>query len=160
MVLGDVMSHKRRLQGISAAFAAAVAAPALWICPAVDAASAADIATACPSHTAGTTITLTADCTTTAPLTVPDGFTLDGAGHTIFAHDPATGDVFRGAVVNRVFELGRAGYAASLRCVSVREKARWLLQGQNGRLVVIDQLHRAGVSVRRICGRGPEDPDL
>jgi hypothetical protein len=29
-----------------------------------------------------------------------------------------------------VFELGRARYAASLRCVTVREKAQWLLQGQ------------------------------
>ena len=38
----------------------------------------------------GTTFTLTADCDTTEPLEVPDGFTVDGAGFTITAHDPAT----------------------------------------------------------------------
>ena len=57
------------------------------------------IATGCPAHTiVGSTFTLTADCDTTATLTVPDGVTVDGAGHSITAHDPAGGS-FTGAVV-------------------------------------------------------------
>ena len=35
----------------------------------------------------GGVITLTGDCDTTVPLTIPDGVTLNGAGHTITAHD-------------------------------------------------------------------------
>jgi Putative Ig domain len=55
--------------------------------------------TVCPHTTNGTTVTLTADCDTTAPLTVPDGFTVDGAGHTITAHDPGPGVPFDGGVL-------------------------------------------------------------
>jgi len=44
------------------------------------------------------TWTLTNDCTTDATILVPNGFTLDGANHTITAKDPA-GDHFRGAVI-------------------------------------------------------------
>lgn len=44
------------------------------------------------------TVRLVADCTTTATILVPDGWTLDGDGHTITAVDPP-GDHFRGAVV-------------------------------------------------------------
>ena len=46
----------------------------------------------------GTTMELSADCTTDAPILVPEGFTLDGAGHTITAVDPHDGH-FLGAVV-------------------------------------------------------------
>jgi hypothetical protein len=46
----------------------------------------------------GTTMTLRADCTTSVTILVPDGFTLDGAGHTITAVDPRRGH-FLGAVV-------------------------------------------------------------
>ncbi len=53
---------------------------------------------ACIFTTSGTTMTLTADCTTDHTIPVPQGFTLDGAGHTITAVDPA-GDHFLGAVV-------------------------------------------------------------
>jgi hypothetical protein len=53
---------------------------------------------ACIFTTSGTTMTLTADCTTDHTILVPQGFTLDGAGHTITAVDPA-GDHFLGAVV-------------------------------------------------------------
>ena len=39
--------------------------------------------------TIGTTFTLTADCgEVTAPLTVPDGVTVEGGGHVITATDP------------------------------------------------------------------------
>jgi len=46
----------------------------------------------------GTTMELSADCTTDAPILVPEGFTLDGAGHTITAVDPPR-EHFLGAVV-------------------------------------------------------------
>jgi len=46
----------------------------------------------------GTTMKLRADCTTDATILIRDGFTLDGAGHTITAVDPAGGH-FLGAVV-------------------------------------------------------------
>ncbi|MBI4129963.1 hypothetical protein HY468_01455 [Candidatus Roizmanbacteria bacterium] len=58
----------------------------------------ANAATTCTFTTVGTTMNLDADCTTDATILVPDGFTLDGKGHTITAVDPA-GDHFRGAVV-------------------------------------------------------------
>jgi len=45
-----------------------------------------------------TTMTLSTDCTTSVTILVPDGFTLDGAGHTITAVDPPGGH-FLGAVV-------------------------------------------------------------
>lgn len=54
--------------------------------------------TTCTFTTAGTTMTLDANCTTDATITIPDGFTLDGAGHTITANDPPLGH-FLGAVV-------------------------------------------------------------
>ncbi len=52
----------------------------------------------CVGTTSGTTFTLTADCVTTVPLIMPDGYTLNGAGHTITANDPADG-VFKGGIV-------------------------------------------------------------
>lgn len=44
------------------------------------------------------TMTLNGDCTTSQSILVPNGYTLDGAGHTITAVDPP-GDHFRGGVV-------------------------------------------------------------
>lgn len=52
----------------------------------------------CATSTSGSTITLLADCTVTSTFVVPDGYTLDGDGHTIAAVDPA-GGAFLGAVV-------------------------------------------------------------
>lgn len=46
----------------------------------------------------GTIMKLSADCKTDATILIPNGFTLDGAGHTITAVDPADGH-FLGAVV-------------------------------------------------------------
>lgn len=54
--------------------------------------------TTCTFTTAGTTMTLDASCSTDATLLVPDGYTLDGNGHTITAVDPDGGH-FVGAVV-------------------------------------------------------------
>ena len=58
----------------------------------------AAIAGGCAFDVSGTTWTLLADCTTDETILVPQGFTLDGAGHTITAVDPA-GSHFLGAVV-------------------------------------------------------------
>ena len=61
--------------------------------------SAAALATTnCTFTNTGTTMTLDADCTTDSTIFVPDGWTLDGAGHTITAIDPSGGH-FKGAVV-------------------------------------------------------------
>lgn len=53
----------------------------------------------CTGDLTGTVFTLGADCDTTASIPVPDGFTVEGAGHVITAHDPAGGGSFTGAVV-------------------------------------------------------------
>jgi hypothetical protein len=58
-------------------------------------------ATTCIFNTVGTTMTLTGDCTTDSTIFVPDGYTLNGAGYTITAVDPAGGH-FLGAVVQNV----------------------------------------------------------
>ena len=52
----------------------------------------------CEFTESGTTMTLVEDCTTEETITIPAGHTLDGAGHTITAVDPAS-DHFRGAVL-------------------------------------------------------------
>src|SRR3982751_4089232 len=52
----------------------------------------------CSFNTSGTTMTLAADCTTTTSVIVPNGFTLEGAGHTITGVDPVGGH-FAGGVI-------------------------------------------------------------
>ncbi|MFF0390716.1 putative Ig domain-containing protein [Kitasatospora sp. NPDC004615] len=72
----------------------------MWI-PSPASAATVDIRTVCTaSSTSGTTITLTGDCTTTDNLTIPDGYTLDGAGHTITATDTSLADPLMGAVLS------------------------------------------------------------
>jgi hypothetical protein len=51
-----------------------------------------------PTDTATKTITLRDECSTSHTLAIEDGYTLDGDGHSITAHDPG-GDHFRGAIV-------------------------------------------------------------
>ena len=81
-------------------------------------AAGGDITTACHGTVAGSTFTLTANCHTTATLTVPNGFTVVGAGHEITAHDPdpAAGQsgLFDGPVVTN------AGTTMNLRDLTVR----------------------------------------
>lgn len=55
-------------------------------------------ATDCLFTTVDSTMTLTANCSTDATIIVPDGFTLDGSGYTIIAHDPLGGH-FIGAII-------------------------------------------------------------
>jgi hypothetical protein len=59
--------------------------------------------TTCTFTTQGNVMRLNADCTTDASIPVPNGFTLNGAGHTITAVDPPgappLNDHFKGGVV-------------------------------------------------------------
>jgi hypothetical protein len=57
-------------------------------------------ATTCTFTTSGTTMTLNGNCTTDASITVPNGFTLDGAGYTITAVDPPAGHFVGGVIQN------------------------------------------------------------
>ncbi len=75
-------------------------------------AAAAGITVACAGNTTGSTFTLTANCATTEPLTVPDGFTIDGAGFTITATDPP-GAEWTGAIVTN------AGTSMNIRNLTV-----------------------------------------
>src|SRR5205085_6845843 len=54
----------------------------------------------CSFSTSGRTKTLLADCTTDHSINVPDGFTLNGAGHTITAVDPFAGHFVGGVIQN------------------------------------------------------------
>ena len=81
---------------LTAAFAAAAA---LSFAPAGGVAGAAT-ATPCTFTTSGSTMTLDADCTTDVSVIVPNGFTLDGAGHTITAVDPVGGHFVGGVIQN------------------------------------------------------------
>ena len=59
-----------------------------------------NITTVCAGTTVGSTFTLTADCgEVTSPLTVPNGFTVEGGGHVITATDPNATTNFNGGVV-------------------------------------------------------------
>jgi hypothetical protein len=66
----------------------------------------------CEFGTSGTTMTLVSDCTTDHTITVPNTWTLDGAGHSITAVDPVNGH-FLGAVV------ANAGASANVKNVTV-----------------------------------------
>lgn len=68
--------------------------------------------TDCTFTTAVNTMKLDGDCMTDATILIPDGFTLDGKGHTITAVDPAGGH-FTGAVV------ANAGANASVKNLTV-----------------------------------------
>lgn len=76
----------------------AAAAAALAVFSLAPETRVARAATTCTFNTSGSTMTLDADCTTDSTVFIPDGFTLDGAGHMITAVDP-TGGHFVGAVV-------------------------------------------------------------
>jgi nitrous oxidase accessory protein NosD len=70
----------------------------------------------CTFRTGGTMLKLQADCWTDATLSIPDGMTLDGRGHTITAIDPEGGH-FVGAVVRN------AGAIANVRNLTIEARA-------------------------------------
>jgi hypothetical protein len=63
--------------------------------------------TDCTFTIVGTTMTLDGNCTTDETIWIPDGFTLDGAGHTITAVDTSGGH-FVGAVVQNASSTAHA----------------------------------------------------
>jgi hypothetical protein len=71
---------------------------------------------ACIGTLSGTTFTLTADCDTTVQLTVPNGQTVDGSGHTITAHDPGPGVFFVGAVLTN----DPAGHSMTIQNLTIK----------------------------------------
>jgi hypothetical protein len=89
----------RRVAAGSALVVAVFGLPALWA-PAADAVAPALGSCAASSDVPTKTIALTADCDTFSTLDVPDGWTLDGAGHTITAVQDATHPSFVGGVIS------------------------------------------------------------
>src|ERR1700733_3222001 len=108
------MKTKLGLAAVAAAPALLLAAAPAGAALAAGQAPAASVQTACDVTTSGATITLVRDCDTTSTLTVPAGFSVDGAGHTITAHDPGPRAFFQGPV------LTNAGDSMSLQNLSVR----------------------------------------
>ena len=72
--------------------------------------SPAQAAADCTFTTVGTTMFLDADCTTDATIGVPNGFTLDGRGHSITAVDPSLGHFVGPVVTNE----GSLAYISNL----------------------------------------------
>ena len=107
------VGRSRRNLGLVAA--ALVVSSGLVVLGAVGAAGSSDpsVETACSGTLSGSTFTLTADCDMTVPLTIPDGVTLNGAGHTITAHDVTDGS-FNGAV------LSNAGTSMNVEDLTIR----------------------------------------
>lgn len=66
--------------------------------PVSSASKLSSLVTDCTFTTSGTTMTLNGDCTTDGTISIPDGMTLDGGGHTITAVDPPAAH-FLGAIV-------------------------------------------------------------
>ncbi|RKH67480.1 right-handed parallel beta-helix repeat-containing protein [Corallococcus llansteffanensis] len=112
------------------------------------------LAGACAFTLAPGKVSLSADCVTQGPVFVPDGFTFDGAGHTLTAvEDAAAGEHFQGAV------LRNRGPVASVRGVTVTARSLLdvcdagalrlrgiLLEGATGAIEdsVVEALHQAG----------------
>ena len=81
-------------------------------------AAGGNITTECAGTLSGTTFTLTGDCDTTSTLTVPDGLTVDGAGHEITAHDPDPAAGLSGLFLGPV--VTNAGTTMNLTDLTVR----------------------------------------
>lgn len=68
----------------------------------------------CRLYRAGTVLVLASDCSTETTVVIPDGYTLDGRGHTLRARDPADGS-FSGPVVR---SGGRTAHLRNLNIVA------------------------------------------
>lgn len=60
----------------------------------------------CKFSTSGTTMTLQHDCVTGTPISVPDGFTLNGNHHLLTVVDPGNGQFFSGPVITNAGATG------------------------------------------------------
>ena len=90
------------------------------------------LTTTCTFTTVGTTMTLDGDCTTDTTIAIPNGYTLDGNGHTITAVDPSGGH-FKGGIVENagsvahVTDLGVATSGLGNVCDSGDDRLRGIL---------------------------------
>jgi Right handed beta helix region len=139
------------------------------------ASSNASVAGGCAFDITPNTWTLLADCTTDETILVPEGFTLDGDGHSITAVDPV-GNHFRGAVLKNAgtvanvtnVEITASGLADV--CDGGPDRLRGiLLDGASGSITSVT-VHgvRQGLSgcqegnaieVRNVLGSGPAPGD-
>ena len=85
------------------------------------------------------TATLTGNCSTATTLVVPDGWTIDGAGHTITGTETA-GTTFAGAV------LQNSGASMNVRDLTIATTPDWNgdAKNSNGKLFGIRLLHASG----------------
>jgi hypothetical protein len=145
---------RRTVYGLSAVIVV-VSTSLAWAWPA--AAAPDPPITTCAGTTVGTTFTLTANCDTTSTLTVPDGFTVNGAGHTITAHDPTTGG-FSGPVVTNaagstamtITDLTIQGTGFAVDC-AVGSLYGILFNDASGS---VSNVHVAGITQHSGCGYG------
>ncbi|WP_223640110.1 right-handed parallel beta-helix repeat-containing protein [Corallococcus sp. EGB] len=107
----------------------------------------------CPVTLSHGQVTLREDCVVQSAMFIPDGYTLDGAGHTLTASEEGAGDHYKGAV------LRNRGTVASVRGVTVTARGLSdvcdgdadrlrgiLLDGASGTLedTVVEDLNQAG----------------
>lgn len=112
----------------------------------------------CVFTTVGTTMNLATDCTTFMTIMIPDGFTLDGNGHTITAEDPPLG--FRGAVVKNggttanVVNLGvTSSLSSSFGCFDGDDRLRGILfDGASGSIT-----NSAVITIKRGLSSGCQE---
>lgn len=100
---------------------------------------------------ASQTYTLTDDCTTTTQIDVPDGWTVDGAGHTITAVENPGSPNFTGGVLASA--VGTAGAAAKLNVENLTIATQFSGSNSGDNLYGI-YLHRAGGSITDVVVDG------
>jgi hypothetical protein len=111
----------------------------------------------CPASidSATQTYTLTADCSTYQTLTIPNGWTLDGAGHTITAVEDAADPSFPGAVVTSATGSGTS--AASLTVENLTITTQGFGGGSSGGNLAGIKFDRAGGAVDDVTINGISD---
>ncbi|MFB1485212.1 right-handed parallel beta-helix repeat-containing protein [Corallococcus sp. RDP092CA] len=106
----------------------------------------------CPVTLSPGQVTLREDCVVQSAMFIPDGYTLDGAGHTLTASEDGAGDHYKGAVlrnrgtVANVRDVTVTARGLSDVCDAEADRLRGiLLDGASGTIegVVVEDLHQA-----------------
>lgn len=109
--------------------------------------------TACVTTLSPGQVTLREDCVTQGTVFIPDGFTFNGAAHTLTASEDGAGDHYKGAVlrnrgtVANVLDLTVTARNLSDVCDADADRLRGiLLEGASGTIegAVVEDLHQAG----------------